>query len=247
MHTRAAMIRASFTLFFFFPLVSLTAVACSAQSEQGPATSQAPSEAEPAQQGTSEAEGQDADLPVSPFCDHVNAKGFGRGFIDFLHPAPSADYVAQLTALHPQAYAGQDDEFRTAGEIGVLCSGANDVASCKTAYDAIPTVTAPSRTCFTRGDEVGCLDAKAQAMAFLGEVHSVEEAMFIASYDGYETACSDQRVIARGKELANHTFRLALARSTGCNTSDRVIIDVARDGTIALRKSWTTDFAFGCW
>jgi hypothetical protein len=229
--------------FFVFGSLAV-ATGCSAKVDEATAQpSAAPAGAQ------REAQSPDEELPSAQFCqrqDNERTPQYRFRF-DALEPVRPYDYLALLLPLQPQAYAGQDDEFRVDTERGAMCGAATDIAACKAAYAAIPKVTATWRICFTRGDEVGCLDTKKQAMSFLDEVDSIEEAMFVAEYDGYITTCENELVAARGRKLDDGSFRVALASYAGCDDSLRVILDVARDGTVKPVKSWEVAYGFGCW
>lgn len=164
-----------------------------------------------------------------------------------LAPDAPADYLALRRNGGGIPSPGLTKELSTVREVGTLCGGANDAAKCKDAYAALsPPVSVRDHHCFTRGDSVGCLETKAEAMAFLGTVSSLEEAVFVAQYEEYYATCSDSRISARGEALADGTLRLALFKQLGCDDSLRVVIDVARDGTITERASKKTGVALGC-
>jgi hypothetical protein len=208
-----------------------------------------PGSAAPGAPGTAAAEAEDAeDLSAAPFCagsasyDEVHAAVFAA-----LSPDSAADYLALRRNAGGIPSPGLTKELITVSERGALCSGASDLAKCKDAYAALsPPISVSDHHCFTRGDTVGCLESKPEAVAFLGTVDSIEEAVFIAQYEQYYATCSDPRLSARAEKLADGTFRLALFKQLGCDDSLRVVIDVAPDGTIAERDSKKTGVALGC-
>lgn len=85
-------------------------------------------------------------------------------------------------------------------------------------------------------------------MAFLGTVSSIEEAVFIAQYEGYSATCKDYRISARAEKLADGTFRLALFKPMGCVDNDalRVVLDVSPNGTIVERDAKKSGVSLGC-
>lgn len=186
-------------------------------------------------------------MPRAPFCDGPSSQDVGKVLFAALSPEKAADYVARR-AYGGTIPGGLTDELHTLDERGTLCSGASDVAACKDAYAALGLpLRFGSHVCFTRGDSVGCLPSKADAMAFLGTVDSIEEAIFIAQYDGYAATCNDYRIFVRAAQLADATFRLTLLKDIGCNgKATRALVDVSKDGNVNERDAEEIDVALGC-
>jgi hypothetical protein len=231
--------RSSFFGFFALVSVSLSA-ACGAQTEESsPSTTPATTSPAPTLAEVEE------DMPRPAFCTGPSSRDIGAALFAALAPSEPADYLARR---HNKGQIPGGLEEELVEERGVLCSGANDVTACKKTYAALrPPVRAGDHLCFTRGDSVGCLTTKADAMALLGTIDSVEEAIFIAQYDGYGATCDDYRIFVRATELGGGTFRLALLRRAGCNSpTTRALVDVAPDGTVTERDAKEVDVSLGC-
>lgn len=227
-------------------LLAVLAVACgsadntgNAEPNSGKPSSGAPETAAP------ESPTSDDDLPLAPFCAQGAADPAKTRF-QALAPTERAEFMA-LRQNEGSIPGGLTEDLADVATRGTLCAGAADPAKCKGAYDALkPPVQPGYHTCFTRGDVVGCLDTKTKAMAFLGEVHGLEEAFFIAEYEGYYGQCSYADVMSRGKALADGSFQLAIMKGGGCSDIFRAVINVKRDGTIREVESKKTDLELGC-
>lgn len=225
--------------------VALTTLlfACGGAQSSDPSSS-SPSESSPAS-GSPEA--ADEELPGASFCGGATTKDVNKAIFEALAPAPNADYLAMRRNAGSVPSPGLTKDLETIAERGELCAGATDVAKCKADYAALsPPISLSDHHCFTRGDSVGCLETKAEAMAFLGKVHSIEEAFFVAAYDGYYAQCTYSQVVARGKQLADGTFRLDLMKGGGCADIFRAKITVLADGTVTEISSEKTDLDLGC-
>lgn len=218
-------------------------LACGGQtSETSPSGS--PSGSSPAENGTETTKAED--IPKAPFCGGARPGPAGI-FFDALSPSPSAEY---FSFRHNEGTipGGLTEDLVVIAERGELCGGATDVAKCKAAYEKLnPDVSERGHYCFTRGDTVGCLERKTDAMAFLGEVHSIEEAFFVAEYDRYWAQCTYAETLARGEKLADGSFRLVAQDGGGCDdVINRATITVAKDGTVTEIDSQKTDLSYGC-
>lgn len=162
-----------------------------------------------------------------------------------LSPTPNAGYIA-LRRNIGTVPSGLTDELETVAERGAICADATNASTCKLAYDALkPGVRVGYQVCFTRGDRAGCLETKAQAIAFLGSVKSIDEAFFVAEYEGYFGQCTYAEALSRGKQLADGSFRLAILHGDGCTDAFRAVIDVSPDGTIREIESKKVSIDFG--
>jgi hypothetical protein len=226
-----------------FAIASILLIACNGAAEN---STSSPAAGAPA---AAAADPTDPDaLPAAPFCAGSPKYGEIEAalFAGILPDAP-VDYFAQRRNVGGVPSPGLTKELYNVHEHGTLCGAASDIAKCKATYAALsPPISIKDHYCFTRGDSVGCLETKAEAMAFLGAVSSIEEAVFIAQYDDYWATCSDYRISARAETLADGRFRLALFQQDGCDDSLRAVIDVARDGTITELSSKKTGAGLGC-
>jgi hypothetical protein len=235
------MMRSPVLRFFVLASVSLVA-ACGAQTEES-----TPSGASPAGSPEAPSLADAEDMPRPSFCTGPSGQDVGAALFAGLAPSKAPDYLARRQ-YGGELPGGLTEELHTVEERGTLCSGATDATACKEAYAALkPPARFGDHLCFTRGDGVGCLATKTDAMAFLGTIDSVEEAIFIAQYDGYGATCNDYRIFTRATQLADGTFRLALLKGTGCNSETmRALVDVSQDGNVVERDAKQVDVAQGC-
>ena len=207
--------------------------------DDGPATSENPT--------------SDQELEVAPFCAAPGSTGYdvvGKAIFAALTPDSPAAYLALRENVGGVPSPGLSKELRLVSERGQLCSGAGDVAKCRQAYDLIsPAIRLGFHHCFTRGDTVACVESPKDAMALIGQVHSIEEAYFIAEYAGYGVSCASTSASAHGKKLTDGSFQLAVSKAKAggpCGQIHRAVINVARDGTVREVESELVDANPSC-
>ena len=229
-------------------LGSLALASCSLVAACGAATEDPPPSGEPSASSPNAPSLADAeDMSRPSFCTGPSSQDIGRALFAGTSPSKAADYLARRQ-YGGQIPGGITDDLHTVEERGAPCSGATDAAACNAAYAALkPPHRFGDHLCFTRGDDVGCLATKADAMAFLGTIDSVEEAIFIAQYDGYGATCNDYRIFTRATQLADGTFRLTLLARGGCSsTSTRALVDVSPNGDVVERDAEEVEVNLGC-
>jgi hypothetical protein len=149
-----------------------------------------------------------------------------------LAPRRAADYFA-LRHLEG-GFDGPDvRDVITVAERGTRCATATDHAACEAAYDALVLRGLFfNYVFFTRGDEVGIVQSRDDALDLLGGVDSPEEAYFVASWSGYGISCSGETAAAFRPATDGDGFEL-VAESGGCMTPvDRVVVRVRADGRV---------------
>lgn len=226
--------------------VAFFAVACGSASNDGTNATEDPAAGKPAPAAENADPRTDDELPTTAFCASSTENPARMRFAAFA-PEPRAEYLALRQNQGTLPSPGLTKDLVTVAERGQLCAGAADAAKCKAAYEKLsPEIRLGYQLCFTRGDTVGCVESRAQAAAFLGSVKSIEEAFWLAEYDGYYGQCTYQEVVARGKKLADGSFQLAAMKGGGCADIFRAVINVKPDGTITEREAKKTDLELGC-
>lgn len=226
-------------------MLSVLLSACRAGTEAPPSGTQSPGSAassEDADPRTDEA------LPSASFCGAGPDAAYdrvARTIFDALQPDAATAYLALRQNVGGIPSPGLSEELRDVAERGQRCSDATDVEACVNAYEALrPDIRVGFQHCYTRGDVAACVESVADAVALLGQVSSIDEAFFVAEYAGYSVSCSPSDVAARGKQLADGSYRLVLGKRRAggpCGQLHRAVVDVQPDGTVEELESTLVD------
>jgi len=125
------------------------------------------------------------------------------------------------------------DEVAKLRLLGDTCQGLRIVPKVRPADEAAPSQ--PTGTCetsyllYTRGDEVGTLRTPDQVRAFLGDIDSPADAMWLASQGGEALVCSGPSPASYAKIEGGYEITTASA----CGTR---VVRVTRDGTVTVVK-----------
>ncbi|MBL8607129.1 MAG: hypothetical protein JNL38_07405 [Myxococcales bacterium] len=238
----ASSLLVSLSLSLSLPLVG----ACGGATDPGssePAPSNAPATGAPSAA---------TEPPVAAVCagGAANDDGaLGRAIFRALEPSPAASYLSLRQNLGAVPSPGLRDELAVVEERGALCADATDRAKCAGAYEAArPPIRLGFHHCYTRGDTVGCANDAAGAVALLGEVRSVEGALFVAERAGYAVSCA-RDITARGAAAPDGSFRLVVGKlrpGGPCGQLHRVSLVVARDGALTELESTLVDARPSC-
>ena len=231
------------------PVVFAFLVACGGTEQ---ATSGAPERvpSEASEGEASEASKTLEELPLASFCEGGTGQSYDAvvmSIFDSLAPAPAATYLALRRNVGAVPSPGLSEEMELVTDRGQLCGDAPDVDQCKSAYDALrPPIRDDYQYCYTRGDTATCVENVADAIVLLGQVHTVNEAFFVAGWEGYSPSC---KLPSRGKALADGSFDLVVEQRRGgrpCGQIFRANINVTSDGTITERDATLLDDSPSC-
>lgn len=210
----------------------------------GPAPSSAPA--------SSTSPAAASEPPIAAVCGGSTATDYdtvARAIFRAIEPSPGASYLSLRQNLGGVPSPGLRDELAIVEERGALCADATDRAACAAAYEAArPPVRLGFHHCYTRGNTAACAEDASGAMALLGEVRSVEGALFVAERAGYTVSCA-RDVTARGAAGPDGAFRLVVGKlraGGACGQLHRVVLDVARGGAITEVESTLVDANPGC-
>lgn len=227
-------------------LLSLLACACGGATD--PSSSGPPSTKEPAASGAPTPASEPPIVAVCAGGAATESVEVGRAIFRALDPSPAAAYLSLRQNLGGVPSPGLRDELEIVEERGALCADATDGAKCRSAYEAArPPIRLGYHHCYTRGNTAACADDVAGAMALLGEVRSIEGALFVAERAGYFVSC--QRDLTARAAAVDGSFRLVLGkiRAGGpCGQLHRVVLTISRDGAIAELDSTLVDANPAC-
>lgn len=184
----------------------------------------------------------DGDVSI-PAASALSCTASGRPDLADLKTEIGSDYV-ELRQGWPSA---SPSEVVAQNSIGVACSGAAQPAACQKAVSSIvptpgfPLIAEPLLfnvvVLTTTGDRVQVArNANELANVFGGRFDTKAKVAVLLGLNNLDVACDDPKV---GAIWADGDGFLAIAVQRSCNESNRVLVRIAKDGTLTVERRET--------
>ena len=167
----------------------------------------------------------------------------------------------QPTQVTPPPQGAEGDLWKaTEGEIaGVLCKSASNPAACQDKVQNYRVLPPDQATCvakyasgqfsnagcdtsyilYTRGDEIGVARNTAETLALIGQVDTVEEALWVASREGYSLSCGSRDAAdSQFRTTSDGGYDLSIVKYGSCggpSETDKVHVDYK--GTLTVLET----------
>ncbi len=173
----------------------------------------------------------------------------------FLPPNPN-----QPNQVTPPPPGAEGDFWKaTNGETaGVLCKTSTKQAACQDEVQNYRVLPALQSTCaaqyphanyaddgcdvsyilYTRGDEIGVARTPAETLALIGQIDTVEEALWVAGTQGYTTSCgSSQAPDSQFRTTNDGGYDLELVKNQFCGPGETDKVHVDYKGTVTVLET----------